>query len=337
MEEWKVNGTCLFLHLLSIPDSKAIKATAIATTAIGFFSSVGAIIGNFIVLVALTKSSRLQTPSNILIGSLCISDVLTGLIVTPLSAYRRLHEAFHGHPCLFRLICAYFAFLCLSTSIVTVGEISIDRYFAIMMPFKYERGATNIRYVFIVVASWILLAALSSLPFIQVITAVVFFRILFALMGATIVVFLCTYARIYRIVISHRRKICSVQQTSITAQETRNRERETVVRESKKANTIAILMIFALLSYLPLAVVFILRGTIGDTVELVSIADPWADLALQINSAINPFIYCFRAKEIRDGVLRLLPESTRAIASRIFGFRLFVKRRKLNNITLTQK
>ena len=337
MAEGKSNGTCLFLQMLTIPDSNAIKGTAISTTLIGLFSSVGAIIGNGLVLVALKKSERLQTPSNILIGSLCISDFLTGLIVTPLSAYRRIHEAFHGHPCLFRLICAYFAFLCLSTSIAAVGEISIDRYLAIMMPFKYERGATIARYILVVAISWILLATLSLLPFIQAITAVIYFRILFALMGITIVLFLCTYARIHLIVVSHRRRICSVRHTSKTAQEIRRSERATMMQEGRKANTIAILMVFALLSYVPLAVMFILRGTMGDTIELVSIADPWADLFLQVNSSINPFIYCFRTKEIRDSVLRMLPENVRYIAAWIFGFRLFAKRKTLSSFTTNQE
>ena len=336
MADGKTIGTCLFLHLLLIPDSKAIKATAIATTVVGFFSSIVATVGNAVVLVVLKKSERLQTPSNILIASLCVSDFITGLVVTPLSGYRRLHEAFHGHPCLFRLICAYSAFLCLSTSIVTVGEISIDRYVAITMPFKYQRMATNTRYTIIVGVSWTLLGVLSLLPFIHVITAIVFFRILFALMGTTIFVFLCTYARIHRIVLSHRQKLSSVRQSSITVNETRINQRATIMRESKKANTIAILTIFALLSYVPLAVMFILRGTMGDTIELVSIADPWADLFLQVNSSINPFIYCFRTKEIRDGVLRILPEVVRPIAARIFAFRLSEKNTKVQSIAITQ-
>ena len=337
MTNLRTNGTCLFLELLSVPESKAIKATAIATTIIGFFSSVAAIIGNAVVLVVLKKSERLQTPSNILIGFLCISDFLTGVIVTPFSAYRRLHEAFQGHPCLMRLICAYFAFFCLSTSLVTVGEISIDRYFAIMMPFKYQRSATNAKYIVIVSISWLLLGILALLPFIRVITAMVFFRVLFGLMGVIIITFLVTYARIFLVVKSHRRKICSVRHTSITAPESHTNERAMVIREGRKANTIAILMTFALVSYVPLAVMFILRGTLGDTIELVTIADPWADLFLQVNSSINPFIYCFRTKEIRDGILRILPETLRPFVSRIFCFRLLTRSREVSNFSVTLK
>lgn len=323
----EANGTCLFLELLFIPESRAIRGTAIATTIIGTFSSLAAIVGNSIVLAVLVKSERLQTPSNVLIGSLCASDLLTGLVVTPLSSTRRLHEAFHGHPCIVRLICAFFAFYCLSTSIVTVGEISIDRYYAITAPFRYQRHATNARYVFIVCMSWFLLGVLAVLPFVKAITATAFFRVLFVLMGVTIAVFLGTYFRIASIVKSQRRKICFVRQAStMITSESQISERTIVIREGRKAYTIAIIIVCAVVSYVPLAVMFILRGTIGDTIELVTIADPWADLILQVNSAINPFIYCLRTSEIRNTILRMLPESVRRHVASILRLRLLSER-----------
>lgn len=105
---------------------------------------------------------------------------------------------------------------------------------------------------------------------------------------------------------------------STVTNESRNNDRAIVMREGRKANTIAILISVALISYVPLAVMFILRGTIGDTIELVAIADPWADLFLQVNSAVNPFIYCLRTKEIRDAVLRMMPMSVNLFLTRIF-------------------
>ena len=301
-----------------MPDSKAVKSTAIITTIIGCFSSLGAILGNTLVLFVLIKFDRLHTPSNTLIGSLCVSDLLTGFIVTPFSAARRLQEAHRIRPCVLRLVCAFFAFLCLATSIVTVGGISIDRYFAVVMPFRYRRNATIFRYLIIIAISWTSLGLITLFPFIAVIDTKTFFQVLFGLMGVSIVVFLITYAKISRIVRSHRRKICSVRHASYVSNDSTASERVLAIRESKKANTIAIVIGCGLCSYMPLAVMFILRGTIGDTVELVTIADPWADLFLQVTSAINPIIYCMRSSDIRDHISRALPDRLERLFLRIF-------------------
>ena len=77
--------------------------------------------------------------------------------------------------------------------------------------------------------------------------------------------------------------------------------------QKKKTNTVAILIFVAVLCYGPLAIIYILRAIIGDTFEIVYMADPWADLILYVNSTINPIVYCLHGKEFRGAVKGVLP------------------------------
>lgn len=186
------------------------------------------------------------------------------------------------------------------------------------MPFRYLRRANNQSYAIIITIEWLILGAYSLLPFLRVLTGSDFFKIAFSLMGFIITMFLVIYAKISRIVESHRRKIRpSVKLTTATNipssgapashQRCSTHSRE-LRAESKKAHTIAIVVFVTVICYSPLAAIFVLRGIYGDTYVLVNIADPWADLIMFINSMVNPIIYCLRTKEIRDAAVKVLPE-----------------------------
>ena len=441
MEGNETYKTCLFLEIHDVSGKPLIKFTAIGTSVIGLLSSIGSVFGNALVLYVIATRSRLQTPSNVLLGNLCISDFITGLIVVPTIAIRRLTEAYGKGVCAIRLICAYFAYLTAIVSVVSVCMISIDRCFAIMRPFVYQRTVTVSRYIFVVLIMWIILCTYSGLPFLLVLSGNLYFEIVFIVMILTIVIFLVCYAKISIVARSHRRKLRpsasnlkqegfptrnpevvynvslfkasdpntgniqspeqhlpatanpkvlrssleTIEDNSVNGiqpylavksdagslndginnQSAKNLSSQTnfanckssnskilpdsinsspedvrtlqfpaveprrtdhastrhegvtltnpkryniSVVEQKRTNTVAILVLATVLCYGPLAIIYVLRGILGDTFEIVYIADPWADLILYVNSTINPIIYCLRGKELRDAVKRVLPQ-----------------------------
>ena len=141
---------CLFSVIKDSPHTFGIQFTAIATSVIGILSSFGSILGNALVLFVLMKHARLQIPSNLLLGNLCITDFITGLIVVPTISARRITEAYGKGICILRVTCAYFSYLTIMVSVFTVGVISIDRYYAIMKPFHYQRIINNKQYIIII-------------------------------------------------------------------------------------------------------------------------------------------------------------------------------------------
>ena len=325
------NGTiqqCLFSTLHSSNHEIGIQITAIATTVIGIISSIGSILGNALVLFVLFKHERLRTPSNVLLGSLCLTDFLTGFIVVPTVSIRRITEAYGSGICIIRIVCAYFSYLTVIVSVVTIGLISIDRYYAIMMPFRYQRKISTTKYFILLAIVWLLLAMYSSLPFLNIISGSKFFIIACSFLAVNIVIFVICYIKISKVVNSHkaklhrRRNISAVspevmKNSSFLSRRSRLFSTRTLdsdqsqspyqMSERQKTNTVVMVVVTTIFCYGPLMIIYTLRGIMGDTFELVYIADPWADLIMYFNSTLNPVIYCLRAKDIRDAALRILP------------------------------
>ena len=320
---------CLFSTIKAHQHGFGIKFTAIATSVIGLMSSPGSILGNLFVLFVLIKNTRLQLPSNVLLGNLCVTDFMTGLIVVPTISVRRITEAYGRGICAVRVICAYFSYITVMVSIFTVGMISIDRYYAIMKPFTYQRTVNNKLYITIITFTWLILGVYSGLPVFGIVSGSTFFRIACALMTIAIIAFAVCYARISRVVKAHRRKVWPKCRQTKTRSHLSERMASTKrfshrlmskqfplqyqIREHQKTNTVALVVCFAILCYGPLVVVFVLRGILGDTFELVYLVDPWADLIMYLNSLINPLVYCLRAHDIRLATKRAIPSKLRKL------------------------
>ena len=87
---------------------------------------IGTIVGNILVCTAVAIVRRLRTPSNLLIVSLAVSDLLVAVLVMPLAAaYETTGSWEHGQP-----VCDMWTsldvMLC-TASILNLCAISIDR------------------------------------------------------------------------------------------------------------------------------------------------------------------------------------------------------------------
>ncbi len=284
---------CFFFEIIRIPSpSVSIKATAVSTSIIHLFTAIIAIISNSLMLYIIWKFKCLQTPSNLLLTSLCVTDLITGTVVQPLSIARRIIEAWGTHNCGIRAVCAYHAFLCISMSIQNVAIISMDRWIAIKMPFKYPHIATLERYFKIIIFTWLFWAAFMSMPFLKVLNASMFFVAITASTSANILIVLIAYAQIFKVVLKHRRQI---------DEQNSHRAREPDARRTN-TKTIAIVILVMLICYLPLLPLLIVRSVAGDSVNVIFILDTWVDVFIYANSSVNPIIYWYRSKEVKRAI-----------------------------------
>ncbi|XP_015680276.1 neuromedin-U receptor 2 [Protobothrops mucrosquamatus] len=119
--------------------------------------------GNLLVCLVILKHRYLKTPTNYYLFSLAISD----LLVLPCGMPLEVYEMWSNYPFLFRLVGCYFKTAFFETvcfaSILIVTMVSIERYMAVLHPFRAKLKNTQQRALRIILILW-LLSALFSLP-----------------------------------------------------------------------------------------------------------------------------------------------------------------------------
>ncbi|XP_034037445.1 LOW QUALITY PROTEIN: D(1) dopamine receptor-like [Thalassophryne amazonica] len=121
------------------------------------------LLGNTLVCAAVTKFRHLRSKvTNYFVISLAVSDLLVAILVMP---WKAVTEIVGFWP--FGSFCdtwVAFDIMCSTASILNLCVISVDRYWAISSPFRYERKMTpRVAYVMISVA-WTLSVLISFIP-----------------------------------------------------------------------------------------------------------------------------------------------------------------------------
>ena len=120
--------------------------------------SLTAILGNFLILVALRKESSLHPPSKLLYRCLAITDLLVGLVSQPLQVIYWISIANeHWNLCRYTRDAAYTtsnAFC--GVSLGTMTAITVDRLLALLLGLRYKQTVTLKRTNIILAALWVL-------------------------------------------------------------------------------------------------------------------------------------------------------------------------------------
>ncbi|NWH47140.1 NMUR2 protein, partial [Fregata magnificens] len=121
------------------------------------------VVGNFLVCLVILKHRNMKTPTNYYLFSLAISDLLVLLFGMPLEVY----EMWSNYPFLFGPIGCYlktalFETVCFA-SILSVTTVSMERYIAILHPFRAKLESTRKRALRTIVVLWVL-SVLFALP-----------------------------------------------------------------------------------------------------------------------------------------------------------------------------
>ncbi|NWH71382.1 NMUR2 protein, partial [Piaya cayana] len=121
------------------------------------------VVGNFLVCLVILKHRNMKTPTNYYLFSLAISDLLVLLFGMPLEVY----EMWSNYPFLFGRIGCYFKTALFETvcfaSILSVTTVSVERYIAILHPFRAKLESTRKRALRTIVVLWVL-SVLFALP-----------------------------------------------------------------------------------------------------------------------------------------------------------------------------
>ena len=258
-----------------------------------------AITGNAIVLYAVWKTPALRSPSILLLCGLASTDVCVGLIAQPLFIAGHLIDSFSRSENPKRIVENAHKTIALSlcwTSLLTMTGISIDRLIVIVKPLQYPSIVTSSRVTCILAAIWAVNAMTACSRFWdrQVLSTLIFTFIFICLC----ICIIC-HATVYKIMRRHRLQI----QSQIQAFE-ENSTRTSMASLRKSAFNAFVVFAVLVICYCPYLVVRIVHfiGKAGD----VKLGFVLCLTVVFLNSALNPFLYCWGIREIRLAVLQKL-------------------------------
>uniref|UniRef100_UPI003AAD1D25 trace amine-associated receptor 13c-like n=1 Tax=Centroberyx gerrardi TaxID=166262 RepID=UPI003AAD1D25 len=254
---------------------------------------------NLLVIISISHFRQLHTPTNLILLSLAVSDLLVGLLLMP--AEILLIEAcwFLGD-----FMCALSPFVALIITSASVGNmvlISVDRYVAICDPLCYPTKITQTRVKICVCLCWVCPAFFGSLflkdllrhpgshnscvgECVMVSNSIVGVVDLVVTFIGPITVIIVLYMRVFVVAVSQARAMRShivavTLQRSVTVTAKKS--------EMKAARTLGIAVVVFLMCFCPYYCV----SLAGQDTEIIG--SYFADWLLYFNSCLNPVIYAF--------------------------------------------
>ncbi|XP_073686279.1 trace amine-associated receptor 13c-like [Garra rufa] len=109
---------------------------------------------NLLVIISITHFKQLHTPTNVLIFSLAVADLIVGLILMPVQGIKLIE------PCWYfgEIFCSIFPLIFYVVVTASLGNliiISVDRYIAVNDPLRYPVRVNINRAVFSIVVNWV--------------------------------------------------------------------------------------------------------------------------------------------------------------------------------------
>ena len=255
-------------------------------------------LGNLLVVRALWKSCSMPSNLKKFFLSLALSDLAVGLfaqlmygvIIAVLLTITANENYDLDHLCPTVItISFYSAHLLVSASFLNITAIAVDRLLAVSLHLRYRELVTSKRVIATLVSIWLTSAITTStyisLPKLNsVVTAVIEW--------AGLLLTAVAYIRIYRVARYHHIQIESQLQLQYD-------QAMDLLREKKSTINAFFVYVVFIICYLPNLCASMLLSVDSDRASFLVAYHVTAFLVL-LNSSINPLVYCWRYREIRE-------------------------------------
>ena len=183
----------------------------------------------------------------------------------------------------------YFMYLLVAASFLNVVFIAFDRLFAFSLHLRYQELFTPRRITIVLVSVWIISCVLAFL--------FIFFPKEMEMVAAVITVtgYILTtvvYVRIYKVVKYHQNQIYSQNQL-------KNAQTREAHKQRKSAYNSLFVSVVFLACYFPFFPCTILYMTNNTEISFV-FTQFASEFLVCLNSSLNPLVYCWRYREIRQ-------------------------------------
>ncbi|XP_050977605.1 trace amine-associated receptor 13c-like [Labeo rohita] len=280
-----------------------------------FFSLLSAwtVFLNLLVIISISHFKKLHTPTNLIILSLAVADLLIGLIVIPVDAIKLIEMCWNFGDTICRLFLIIMGLL-LSTSLSNLILIAIDRYVAVCHPLLYPKKITTTKTLISICLCWFCSSAYNSVtlsygsgdmshrsdacygecPLVLNFALGVTDLFISFLFPCTLIITL--YLRIFYAVHQQVKVINSLMKGAKCEMKGSVRRKS----ESKAALTLGIIVTVYLLCWIPYYILCLTENSAS------SAASDFLTWCLYINSCLNPLIYALFYPWFRTSVKHIL-------------------------------
>ena len=273
--------------------------------ALNIFLSMFATLGNSLILVALRNVSSIRPPTKLLFRWLAITDLCVGLLGQPLYVYVR-YIAFSLDIGNF-IVELYYVFVSIISGLVVVSiftsaAISVDRLLALLLGLRYRHVVTLCRVRVVIACVWFIAVTNASLFCVA--------RILFhdklelasswtlrAFGIFSIIVSTFSYTKIF---FTLRHQQAQVRDHVQPEQSNTVRSVLNIARYKKTVYSVGWIQFAMLACYGPYIVMAFLWNF--GIIDYSKIADEVFFCLVFLNSSLNPVLYCWRIKDVRQEV-----------------------------------
>ena len=266
------------------------------------FLAFTATLGNTLILIALHKVSSIHPPTKFLLRCLAMSDFCVGVIVQPLFAAFLKGIASENWRIL-KLTSAFVNFFFCGFSLATASAISMDRLLALLMGLRYRHTVTLRRVRCLVVCLLLVVIATSfmfSLSSGGIASSAGFVVIIPSL-------FLSVFSHV-KIFLKLQQHQAQVRRQHVAHEQANGGEIPMNIERYKKiVCTIAWVQLSLVLCYFPSFIFFVL-GMATNSHGKGSISYVCASTVVYFNSTLNPILFCWKIREVRQAVKTIVKQ-----------------------------
>ena len=269
------------------------RSTNLLTAVINITTAPFAVLANLLTIYVIATREQLHIPSNVLLTSLALSDLLVGLVVQPCYvAYRVIEARALFVPCPLRVLYSESFWVCYGVSFLTLSAISVERLIALRLHLRYNELVTVQRVFLVALAIWLTDISCTALEWIR---KDKMFRKTQAILWPCCLLAACaSHIAIFRILRRHQRQISTLH----------SERHHRYKRQARLAINAAYLVGIYIFCNLPVLIVTAYAFT-GSGIQAVSVFS-WTETIAFLNSSFSPVICWWRNQGIRRGVCSVL-------------------------------
>ena len=266
------------------------------------FLSITAVLGNALILLALYRESSLHPASKLLYRNLAITDICVGFTVDPLGIIRFTPMANkQGHICYQVYKCSVIiSYALCSVSLLTMTVLSLDRLLALLLGLRYRQVVTLKRTYATITLLWLVSTINATMYLLNPQITYLSANIGIALCLVTSIL---AYSRIF-LTLRHN-------QIQVQGHVSQGQQRQSpaiplnIARYRKAVSSVLWVQVTVVVCYLPYGIMEAV--TFQEDVSLpVYIASEYASALVYLNSSLNPLLYCWKIREVRQAVKNTL-------------------------------